>query len=524
MRGQDRSDVSRCAIRVGIRRFSWLCLSWAMGLGCGSAPPPVFVAFDAGMSDAGTSSSPHITALSPATVVAGSGDLRLTVTGSGFVPGHHRTVQVVWVSAAGVGPSTILSSTVDSDTELSALVPAALLTTVGTAQVHVESYDPMSDAPVVRRSNAPSVRIVEAPPPRIVFTGFSSTGSMGLARSWHTATLLGDGSVLVVGGWGELDLVPGAELFDAARGAFSPVGDPAIRRAGATATRLLDGRVLVVGGFDGPLHRTAGAEIFDPVTRAFRAVGSMAQPRATHQATLLSDGKVLISGGTRDGGGGGAAISTAEIFDPVTETFSPTGSMLSERAEHTATLLPSGDVLIVGGFNGHFADAPDDPPWDPLEVELFEPATGRFSEAGTDSTTRSGHGAALLWDGRVLLVGGVWDIQNRHEQPRSPQYSEFFDPWDRSFTSSSDIRFSQGGFTFTELSGRQVLVAGGSDANGPVTSASVIDAANGSVAGTPGMLLPRMGHTATRLLDGRVLVTGGNNGQGTVYSSAEIFH
>jgi hypothetical protein len=502
-------------------------------LGCGPADlgrigsPPVTHRSSPTVPTFSSGPGVSITSLSPERVVAGSGDLTLTITGRLFVqPQGHRRTWLVWDSE-GL-PGTVLAATVDSNTELTVLVPAAVLGAPGVARLTVESSDPMADEPM-SRSNSLEFRITEslaaspAPPPLVQLAGFTFTGSMGHPRSWHSATLLQDGSVLFVGGWGEVDLASGAEIFDPTREIFAPVGDPVIRRSGATATLLTDGRVLVVGGYDGQLHRTASAEIYDPATRAFRAVGDMAQARATHRATLLPDGRVLISGGTRDGGGGGAALSTAEIFDPMSETFSTTGSMLSERAEHTATLLPSGKVLIVGGFNGHPADAADDPPWDPLGLEIFDPATGRFSPAGTDGTTRIGHGASLLWDGRILLVGGVWDVQNRHEQPPAPRDSEFFDPSDASFSPAGDIRFSQSGFTFTELSGRQVLLAGGWDRNGPVTRASVIDAATSSVTATPGMLVPRMGHTATLLLDGRVLVTGGNDGQGTVYTSAEVF-
>src|SRR5437588_39524 len=77
------------------------------------------------------------------------------------------------------------------------------------------------------------------------------------------------------------------------------------------------------------------------------AVGSMTTPRIGHTATLLPSGKVLVAGG-----GGGVLLAQAELYDPATGTWSPTGSMAIARSGHTATLLPSGKVLVAGGSNG----------------------------------------------------------------------------------------------------------------------------------------------------------------------------
>jgi hypothetical protein len=420
---------------------------------------------------------------------------------------------------------------VNSSTELTTIVPASLLASPGVSRVRLENYDPMGDGPN-RRSNSLDFRISQAqpsPPPPLAVTGFSATGSMGVPRTGHSAALLRDGSVLVVGGWGRTDFAPGAELFDPSRETFASTGNPVTLRVGATATLLSDGRVLVVGGWGScttscpRLSKLSSAELYDPGTRTFSATGSMAVPRVLHTSTRLADGRVLIAGGMT-GGGVGTAIAEAEIFDPDAGTFVPVGSMGSGRADHTATLLASGKVLIVGGWNGHPPDAADDPPWDPLFVELFDPSSGSFSPGGTDSTTRGRHGSVRLWDDRVLVVGGVWDIQNRHEQPRAPAYAELFDPATAGFSALGSVHFSQRLFTFTDLSGRQVLVAGGIDAAGSaVATASVIDAASRSVSAASGMQTARVNHTASRLLDGRVLVTGGDDAHGFVHSSAELF-
>ena len=167
-----------------------------------------------------------------------------------------------------------------------------------------------------------------------------------------------------------------AELYDPATGTFSPTGYMASSRAWDTATLLLDGRVLVAGGRGGETlggqNLLTSAELYDPATGTFSATGSMASDHDSGTATLLSDGRVLIAGGW--------GSNTAEVYDPKTGTFSKTGSMAYFRAWDTATLLPDGRVLIAGGEGG--------PAGGPLNsstlssAELFDPSTGTFGPAG----------------------------------------------------------------------------------------------------------------------------------------------
>jgi hypothetical protein len=355
----------------------------------------------------------------------------------------------------------------------------------------------------------------------VVLSGFSLTGSMHTARSNHTATLLNDGSVLVVGG-GDAS----AELFDPESGTFMPTGSMTTARYGATATLLADGKVLIAGGF-GPgaseLPRLSSAELYDPQSRTFTATGSMSVGRVRHTATLLNDGRVLIAGGEDGSGGGGAATESAELYDPAAGTFALTGSMASERADHTSTLLASGKVLIVGGWNGHAADAADDPPWDPLFAELFDPSLGAFTPTGSMSTTRIRHSAIRLADGKVLVLGGVPSIQNIHEQPPDPQYAELYDPVAGIFSSAGSFALSRAGYAATLLTNGMVLIAGGDQAGPAVTWVVLLDPVTGTLSATGGLVIARTGHTATRLNDGRVLVTGGTDGSGDALFSAELY-
>ena len=192
------------------------------------------------------------------------------------------------------------------------------------------------------------------------FTGtFTVTGLMRIPREQATATLLGDGRVLIAGGDAPYRLpVLSAELYDPATGTFTPTGAMSLPRSNATATLLRDGRVLVAGG-DGYLpgggSTWSSAELYDPASGTFTTTGSMSTSRFNATATLLPDGRVLIAGGNRDVtaelGIGGPALSSAELYDPATRTFTLTAPMTTVRVQAMAVLLPDGRVLIAGGRN-----------------------------------------------------------------------------------------------------------------------------------------------------------------------------
>jgi Galactose oxidase, central domain len=149
---------------------------------------------------------------------------------------------------------------------------------------------------------------------------FVPTGSMTVARSQHTATMLPSGKVLITGGLGRTDesgALASAELYDPAAGTFTATGSMSAPRWGHTATLLGNGKVLVAGGSPG-VNGLASAEIYDPTAGTFTATGSMTVAREFHTATLLSDGKVLIVGGV------GLRPVSAELYDAVAGTFTAT--------------------------------------------------------------------------------------------------------------------------------------------------------------------------------------------------------
>ncbi|PYJ20086.1 MAG: hypothetical protein DME99_10960, partial [Verrucomicrobia bacterium] len=156
-----------------------------------------------------------------------------------------------------------------------------------------------------------------------------------------------------------------------------------VPRTGHAATALSDGRVLITGGHDNTGNLVAVSEIFDPETQISTASATLTTARVDHTATRLADGRVLVVGGTGDSG----SLSSAEIFDPAhpENGFTTVGSAMSAaRTRHTATLLNSGSVLIAGGEATGTA-------------EMFDPATQTFSPTLWPLTVaRSGHTATLF--------------------------------------------------------------------------------------------------------------------------------
>jgi hypothetical protein len=242
---------------------------------------------------------------------------------------------------------------------------------------------------------------------------FNETGVPGERFDWFssTATLLNNGNVLVVGGETQIGPSSQAELYDPSTGTFSFTASSNLARHGHAATLLRNGKVLITGGdnwFDGGGTSFAVAELYDPSSGTFSAPIPMLGARAGHTATLLKTGKVLITGGYFEGccglSYGEYAVQTInELFDPATATFSPTGDSQHARTNHTATLLPNGQVLVAGGGDGDLTSVQTSS----IQTELYDPVSGTFSVAGSMTTARAWHAAVLLKNGRVLVTGGI---------------------------------------------------------------------------------------------------------------------
>jgi hypothetical protein len=294
--------------------------------------------------------------------------------------------------------------------------------------------------------------------------------------------------------------------------AFVQTGSMTVARDGHTATLLLDGRVLIAGG------GSASAELYDPMSQTFTATGSMTLAQGARSATLLANsklpnyGKVLMAGGDD---------VIAELFDPTAGTFTATGSMTVSRSGHTATLLPDGRVLIAGGVQD-FGPGTVPIPLGPgvASAELYDPVSGTFTSTGSMSEGRSGHTATLLVDGTVLVTG-------------TDNTAELFSPGTGTFSVVGELSTGFGA-TATLRNDGTVLVAGGRVRNSLPTAQLFAPESGGFVA-TGWLVAARDGHTAMLLVDGTVLITGGTShmrrchpggpcsGSNAVLSSAELF-
>ena len=223
------------------------------------------------------------------------------------------------------------------------------------------------------------------------FAQIVGTAQLNVERRGHTATLLEDGKVLIVGGDNLNGMVSQGEIFDPVSQTSSLAAGSSAARTDHTATRLGDGRVLVVGGRDqsGALTST---EIFNPVTAAFTTGPSMTAPRSGHTATALANGNILVAGGDASG--------SAEIYNPATQSFSPiAANMTAARKFHSAILTSSGQVLIVGGVNAQNTVL--------NTAEVFDTASQSFYIPPTDmQTPRALATLKLLTDGKVQIIGG----------------------------------------------------------------------------------------------------------------------
>ena len=336
------------------------------------------------------------------------------------------------------------------------------------------------------------------------------TTHLSSVRGHHTATLLNDGRVLIIGGSDGSSHLDSTEIYDPLVAKFSPLANPMTSvRSGHTATLLHDGTVLITGGYTGnTFSRVDTAELYNPTDGSFTPLpNTMTSVRAYHTATLLHDGTVLITGGRNSSN---AYLDTAEIYNPSDGSFTPVvNTMTRARADHTAVLLNDGTVLITGGLDGsvYFDTA-----------ELYNPADGSFTLLpNTMTSTRAYHTATLLNDGTVLITGG------RNSNNAYLDTAEIYNPSDGSFTPIVNTMIHARAYhTAILLNDGMVLITGGKVGSAFVDTAEIYNPSNDSFTPliTPSLITARSRHTATLLNDNTVLFTGGWNGSTWLSDSA----
>lgn len=374
-----------------------------------------------------------------------------------------------------------------------------------------------SSSPVGTLSTSPSATSTETASSRAARPSYSPPGKFvalsPTTPSFMWAAVLPDGRVLLAGGG---FFSPSAFLFDPVTGTTTPTNAPSKNYFREQSIGLANGRVLFVGKFDQDDTGPWG-EVYDPATGKFTPTGAMDGYRYDFAVAALNDGRALVVGGCQ-GDGKFVGLDTAEIYDPVTNQFTPTGKMSTPRCMATAVTLGDGRVLVAGGLRGWTTTADA---W-LSTAEVFDPATGRFSSTGSMHESRGAAGTStLLQDGRVLMTGG-------DDSQMGTQYADLYDPTTGVFTKTGPEAIDRVSHTATLLHDGRVLIAGGfgpSDMSASrdlselvamtdsryLSSAELYDPVAGTFTLIGDMTIPRLGQQAVLLHDGRVLMVGGSS-------------
>ena len=430
--------------------------------------------------------TPSITSLSP---TSGAVGISVTITGTNF--GATQATSTVSFSGTAATPTSWSSSSITVPVPSGATTGSVVVTVGGVA------------------SNGISFTVQSG--------GFVATsGQMEAARYGQTATQLTSGQVLIGGGINSSGALNEAEIYTLTSQTFAAISPMNVARWLHTATLLNDGTVLIAGGSSVSNETTLNsAEIYDPVAGTFTLLqNTLNTARVGHTASLLSNGQVLIVGGYDPTTG---IISDAELYDPTAQIFIDLGNTNTPRFHHTATLLQNGQVLIAGG------ETDPTPSGAYNTAEIFNPLTWTFTALSVNMTTaREGHAATLLNNGQVLVTGG--DLPGAG----SLNTAEMYNPVANTFTAVSSTMTSPRIYHDANLlNGGTVLLSGGENDSGgdgtALNTAEVYNPTSATFAALAGnMTSVREHQTATLLNNGTVLEDGGTDGT-NIFNTAEIY-
>ncbi len=364
-------------------------------------------------------------------------------------------------------------------------------------------------------SNATFVTLVSGAPPTIIIQPSSRTNGIGTTAIF---TVTGTGTMPLAYQWRKdgVNLADGGNISGAASatiniayvrgsdaGAFSAV----ITNAYGSVTSTLATLTVICPPMtlnpvtlpNANLGVSFAVTISSTNPARWIPTGSLHTGRDGHTATLLPSGKILVAGGSTN--------ALTELYDPATGSWTETGGMNTARSAHRAVLLPNGKVLVAGGFDGanYIASA-----------EIYDPATGNWSSTGAMTTPRCLHTATLLPNGKVLVAGGTGNIQWLSS-------AEIYDPAVGTWTATRNMTSARVWHTATLLPNGKVLLAGGTPGGYWTSGAELYDPATDTFAATGAMNAGRGMHMAVSLQDGRVLVFNGVGSMNLNLSSAELY-
>lgn len=369
------------------------------------------------------------------------------------------------------------------------------------------------------RTGTASSRLTPSPPPggNAPNLGGAPAGCCGLGCS-PAFTGTPQTLVLLTGG---IDNTGGAnqttDIYDSSQSRITPApGAMRTGRANHTSTLLHNRNItLIAGGIDATGTALNSAELFDPVPQTFSAAPSLSTARKNHVAVYLPDPdlRVLITGGIDQLG---SVLPSAELFDQ--GQFVPIGRpMTAARANHAAAVLSTLQVVVTGGIGAN---------GQPLaSSELFSPSGATFLPRRPMHQPRAFHTATTLPNDLVLVAGGGDPLFRA--LTGAEVYDLAHDSWTPTATPMHDARLLH---TATLLQNGKVLIVGGYDAGASNFNHQVVakttelyDPSTNSFQWEAQMITPRVGHTATLLKNGQVLVAGGRDAGNTILRTMEIY-
>ncbi|WP_437541914.1 kelch repeat-containing protein [Sorangium sp. So ce367] len=330
--------------------------------------------------------------------------------------------------------------------------------------------------------------------------GWQATGRMGVLLNLPAATLLQDGTLLMIG-YGETGNPPRWNdvwlCYDPSTGSWQPPEKMNVSRRPSRLVTLPDGTVLGIA--NSVLRRPSQTVRFDPATGVWAPAAPTLVSRQMTDATVtpLADGRVLVASGDGNVDGGGEKV---EIYDSVTDTWTLAAPMNVPRSRARATLLQDGRVLVTGG----------DRQSQRMSAEIYDAATNTWTRVASMRWSRSSHEATLLLDGRVLVLGG------RGSGGDNMKTGEIYDPASDTWTSTGEMVEQRGYPSAALLADGRVLVMGlpsASGANDGAFAAELYDPASDTWTPAPALDVMHQSAVMERLHDGRILIAGG----GTTY-------
>jgi hypothetical protein len=353
---------------------------------------------------------------------------------------------------------------------------------------------------------------------------WSQAGTMSVARYVHAAVTLPSGRVLVAGGDDDVVFHTAADAYDPASNAWAPVAS-LLRAQRYHGARLSTGEALFVGGEAHDHAAAPSAYLFDEDPGEWNPTASPPIPQSSHnsgrhaaQLVGLLSGRLLYVGGYNNHGGF-PAFTSAELYEPTTGLWSPTASMATGRLIFAAARLPSGGAIATGGWA-----ATDPSAAVYASTELYDAVAFTWTPGPAMSTPRSGHEAVALPSGKVLVMGG---FPSGASGVGALASAEIYDPATNSWQPTAPMGTARAYHGATLLSDGRVLVAGGlasrGDYSAVLSSSELFSPMTGTWSGAGAMAVPRARMSVTPLADGRALVAGGRTLGEAVLASAELF-